>query len=193
VGGPRSEMLLRPNATFELAEKLQRGAVSFGEIYSFISGLYFRGKVAYAHAFADAPSAVPSALIIVPGLGLIPLDTPVSSDQLTAIGSVSIESDNRAFRTALVRDAQRLDQSAGLTCSFVLLGSIASDKYTEPLLEVFGERLVFPADFVGRGDMSRGGLMLRSAGAGVELSYVPVLGAVRRGSRPPKLAPLHKR
>jgi len=124
VGGPRSEMLLRPNATFELAEKLQRGSVSFGEIYSFISGLYFRGKVAYAHAFADAPSAVPSALIIVPGLGLVPLDTPVSSDQLTAIGSVSIESDNRAFRTALVRDAQRLDQSAGPTCSFVLLGSM---------------------------------------------------------------------
>ena len=186
-------MLLRPNATFELAEKLQRGSVSFGEIYSFISGLYFRGKVAYAHAFADAPSAVPSALIIVPGLGLVPLDTPVSSDQLTAIGSVSIESDNRAFRRALVRDAQRLDQSSGPTCSFVLLGSIASDKYTEPLLEVFGERLVFPADFVGRGDMSRGGLMLRSAGSGIELAYVPVVGAVRRGSRPPKLTPLRKR
>ena len=186
-------MLLRPNATFELAEKLQRGSVSFGEIYSFISGLYFRGKVAYAHAFADAPSAVPSALIIVPGLGLVPLDTPVSSDQLTTIGSVSIESDNRAFRTALVRDAQQLDQSAGPTCSFVLLGSIASDKYTEPLLEVFGERLIFPAEFVGRGDMSRGGLMLRAASSGVELSCIPVVGAVRRGSRPPKLTPLRKR
>ena len=98
----------------------------------------------------------------------------MTSRQLTAIGSVSIESDNQAFRTALVRDALRIEQVAGPDCSFVLLGSIASDKYTEPLVEVFGERLVFPADFVGRGDMSRGGLMLRAAGSGIELSYLPV-------------------
>ena len=58
------------------------------------------------------------------------------------------------------------------------------------LLGIFGSRLLFPVDFVGRGDMSRGGLMLRSAAAGQELSYVPVAGAVRHGQRPPKLAPL---
>jgi len=186
-------MLLRPDATFELAERLRRGSVAIGEVYRFISGLYFRGKVAYAAAFANAPSALPSATVIVPGHGLVPLETPVTSDQLTAIGSVSIESDNQAFRTALLRDALRIEQVAGPDCSFVLLGSIASDKYTEPLLEVFGERLVFPADFVGRGDMSRGGLMLRAAGSGVELSYLPVVGAVRRGSRPPKLTPLPRK
>ena len=129
----------------------------------------------------------------MPGQGLVPLETPVTSDQLAAIGSVSIESDNQAFRMALVRDALRIQQAAGPDCSFVLLGSIASDKYTEPLLEVFGERLFFPADFVGPGDMSRGGLMLRAAGSGVELTYLPVVGAVRRGSRPPKLTPLRKR
>ena len=70
---------------------------------------------------------------------------------------------------------------------FVLLGSIASDKYVEPLLQVFGERLLFPADFVGRGDMSRGGLLLRAAREGSELAYTPVLGATRRGSRPARL------
>jgi hypothetical protein len=186
-------MLLRPDATFELAERLRRGPVSIGEVYSFISGLYFRGKVAYVEAFANAPSALPSSTIIVPGQGLVTLETPVTSDQLAAIGSVSIESDHQAFRTALVRDALRIEQHAGPECTFVLLGSIASDKYTEPLLEVFGERLVFPADFVGRGDMSRGGLMLRAAGSGVELDYIPVAGAVRRGSRPPKLTPLSRR
>ena len=186
-------MLLRTDATFELAERLRGGSVPIGEVYSFISGLYFRGKVAYAAAFANAPRALPPATIIVPGQGLVPLETPVTSDQLTAIGSVSIETDSQAFRTALMRDALNMEQVAGPDCSFVLLGSIASDKYTEPLLEVFGERLVFPADFVGRGDMSRGGLMLRAAGSGVELTYVPVLGAVRRGSRPPKLTPLRKR
>ncbi|MBV9081410.1 MAG: hypothetical protein JOZ62_01940, partial [Acidobacteriaceae bacterium] len=72
-------------------------------------------------------------------------------------------------------------------CSYVLLGSVASAKYTEPLLKVFGERLVFPIDFVGRGDMSRGGLMLRCARSGTELPYVPVHGAVLHGARPPRL------
>jgi hypothetical protein len=61
------------------------------------------------------------------------------------------------------------------------------------LLDIFGERLLFPADFVGRGDMSRGGLMLRSASAGAELAYVSVEGAVRHGARPPKLAPLPRK
>ena len=186
-------MLLRPDATFELAERLRGGSVSIGEVYTFISGLYFRGKMAYARAFANAPNAVHSAMIIVPGEGLVPLDTPVTSEQWITIGSISIENNHQAFRTALVRDALRIKQAVRPDCSFVLLGSIASDKYTEPLLEVFGERLVFPADFVGRGDMSRGGLMLRAAGSGVELGYVPVVGAVRRGSRPPKLPPLRRR
>src|SRR5204862_4258320 len=123
VGGARSSMLLRPDATFELAERLRSGSVTIGEVYSFISGLYFRGKVAYATAFANSPSPVPSATIIVPGRGLMPLETPVTSDQLTAIGGISIESDHQAFRAALVRDALRLAQAAGPDCSFVLLGS----------------------------------------------------------------------
>ncbi|HEY2931322.1 MAG TPA: hypothetical protein VGK99_06200 [Acidobacteriota bacterium] len=58
------------------------------------------------------------------------------------------------------------------------------------LLSVFGERLLFPAEFLGRGDMSRGGLMLRCARSGSELTYVAVSGAVRNGPRPPKLEPL---
>ncbi len=46
---------------------------------------------------------------------------------------------------------------------------------------------MFPSDFVGRGDMSRGGLMLRAARASTELRYVSVRGAVLKGKRPPKL------
>jgi hypothetical protein len=38
--------------------------------------------------------------------------------------------------------------------------------------------------------MSRGGLLLRCARAGEELTYVPVQGAVRHGPRPPKLTPI---
>jgi hypothetical protein len=69
------------------------------------------------------------------------------------------------------------------------LGSIATGKYVDLLLEVFDGRLLFPLEFVGRGDMSRGGLMLRCAADNIELEYAPVRGAIRHGSRPPKLTP----
>ena len=69
----------------------------------------------------------------------------------------------------------------------VLLGSIATSKYVEPLLKTFDQRLLFPSTFVGRGDMSRGGLMLRSVREAVELAYEPVCSAIRHGPRPPKL------
>src|SRR6185295_17697354 len=67
---------------------------------------------------------------------------------------------------------------------FVLLGSVATDKYVQPLSRVFGDRLLFPRDFVGRGDMSRGAILLRAARAGRELSYVPIAETKRHGQRP---------
>jgi hypothetical protein len=179
-------MLVRPQANFDLAVKVRQGKATIGEVYTFISGLYFRGKMTYAEAFADA-AGIPPAVVIVPGAGLAPPEAPVSVDQLNAIASVPVDEDNPNYREPLLTSAKMLDQHAGPDCRYVLLGSIASGKYTEPLLEVFGQRLLFPADFVGRGDMSRGGLMLRAARSGTELSYVPVEGAVRHGARPPKL------
>jgi hypothetical protein len=187
AGGPRYEMLLREGASFDLAIKVRQGTAVIGEVYSFISGLYFRGKMAYADAFPAAPPGIPPALVIVPGVGLVPPDTPVTIEQLRAIADIPVDESNRTYRDTLLCSARLLDQHAGPACLYVLLGSIASGKYTGPLLEIFGERLVFPADFVGRGDMSRGGLMLRCAGTGIELSYTPVRGAVRHGVRPPRL------
>ncbi|MGH9256065.1 MAG: hypothetical protein ACRD3C_16015, partial [Vicinamibacterales bacterium] len=77
----------------------------------------------------------------------------------------------------------------GPECEVVLLGSVASGKYVDLLVPIFGRQLLFPHLFVGRGDMSRGGLMLRSVAAGLELDYVPLEGAVRHGPRPPRLEP----
>jgi hypothetical protein len=91
-----------------------------------------------------------------------------------------------------VRDAKLLADAVGASDEVVLLGSIATAKYVEPLVEVLGERLLLPKDFVGRGDMSRGGLLLRCVRAGAELTYAPVRGAVRNGQRPPKLEPLRR-
>lgn len=180
-------MLVRKEADFDLARKLRERHASIGEVYSFISGLYFRGKMAYAEKFGAAPPGVPPSLVIVPGAGLIPPDTVVTIEQLAVISAIPVDEGNRSFRYPLTESAKLLKKHAD-DCSYVLLGSVASAKYTTPLLEVFGNNLVFPADFVGRGDMSRGGLMLRHSRSGVELSYVPVLGAQLRGARPPRLS-----
>lgn len=192
IGGPRSNVLLRPEAEFDLAMRLRERKSTIGEAYAFISGLYFRGKLAYAEAFAAPPEGVEPALIIVPGHGLLPPGAMIDADQLRGIGEVAVEEDNQAFRTPLLRDATLLDQRAGPACQYLLLGSIATAKYAEPLLTVFGDRLLFPLEFVGRGDMSRGGLMLRRAHSGEELSYVGLSGAARRGRRPAKLEPWRK-
>lgn len=183
-------MLLRDQADFELAVRLREGKASIGETYAFISGLYFRGKLAYVAAFASPPPGQPSALVIVPGLGLLPPETLMDCERLKSIGATEVSERNQAFRDPLLRDAQLLNQSAGPDCQYVLLGSIATGKYAEPLLTVFEDRLHFPSEFVGRGDMSRGGLMLRRGLSGEEFIYERLAGATRRGQRPPKLEKL---
>lgn len=187
AGGKHYSYLLREQADFDLAVRFREGVATIGEVYTFISGLYFRGKMAYAKAFESAPDGLPPALVIMPGLGLVTPETILDTEQLRAIAEVPVAEDNPVYREALLKAARLLDQQAQGRCCYVLLGSVATGKYTGPLLEVLSERLLFPADFAGRGDMSRGGLMLRHAVSGVELDYIPVQGARLRGSRPPKL------
>ena len=151
-----------------------------GEVMSFVSGLYFRGKLAYAETFG-----IP--LVITADTGLRPADTPVTLASLRASARVDIDATNPRYRRPLEETARAVAARLGPDDGVTLLGSIASDKYVEVLLAIFGERLTFPADFVGRGDMSRGGLLLRCVRTGRELDYVPVAGAVRHGTRPPRL------
>jgi hypothetical protein len=194
--GPRAKMLLSERATFDLAARLRgpRG-VAIGEAFAFISGLYFKGKLAYALEFARPPEPDSSltasgALVITPNAGLRPVETAVTVDAIRRFAGVDIAANDPRYREPLVSSSRALADDIGPDCDVVLLGSIASAKYVDVLLEVFGERLRFPIDFVGRGDMSRGGLMLRSVRSGEELSYVPVSGAVRHGPRPPRLPPI---
>jgi hypothetical protein len=180
-------MLLRPEATFELARRVQIGDAALGEVFSFCSGLYFRGKLAYARRFAQPPKATSGALIITPSRGLMSWDSPVGPACLQEFASVMVDVSEPRYAAPLAASAAAL---AKLDIDeFVLLGSIATGKYVECLLPHFGERLRFPRDFVGRGDMSRGGLLLRCVAGNEELAYIPVLGAVRHGSRPQKLTP----
>jgi hypothetical protein len=178
-------VLLSPKASFDLAEQVRskRGA-PIGEVFAFLSGLYFRGKLAYAREFGA------SSFVITTDRGLIDLDAPVTHEDLLAFSCVDIASADVRYTAPLRRDAEVLAGRLRGTARVVLLGSIATGKYADILMEIFGERLVFPSEFVGRGDMSRGGLLLRQVSEGAELDYEPVLGAVRHGKRPPKLKPL---
>ena len=189
-------MVMSPAAQFALARQLRSAeGTSLGDVFSFVSGLYFRGKLAYARRFAmppdpDDPVAAAGVLVITPNAGLRSADTTVTLESLKAFASVSIDLANTAYRRPLERGARALRDAVGPDCEIVLLGSIASSKYVEVLQPVFGDTLVFPSAFVGRGDMSRGGLMLRCVRAGVELECAPIAGATRHGQRPPKLAPM---
>lgn len=186
-GGDRARMILSDTAKFDLAVKLRGEGAPLAEVFSFLSSLYFRGKVAYSERFAAAPEGVAGSFVITPNRGLVPADTIVTVVDLREMAAVPVHAAESRYRMPLEREALRIGNAAGPDCMFVLLGSIATAKYVEPLLQVFGIRLLFPADFVGRGDMSRGGLLLRSARDGIELQYVPVMNAVRHGPRPPKL------
>ena len=191
-------MVMSERAQFDVALRLRsREGAALGDVFSFISGLYFRGKLAYARRFARPPEpglpvAGCGALVITPTAGLRDVETRVTLDAVREFATLDIADGGPRYRTPLLASARALDADVGAECRIVLLGSIASAKYVEVLLEVFGDRLLFPSDFVGRGDMSRGGLMLRSVSAGEELTYVPVNGAVRHGHRPPKLPPLRR-
>ena len=158
-------------------------------MFSFLSGLYFRGKLAYSQAFARPPRGIGHALVITPNRGLVSADERITQADLRAFAEVSIDLDEPRYTEPLLADAQRLGDRLRATARVILLGSIATPKYCDPLLEAFGERLHFPAEFAGRGDMSRGGLLLRAVDAASELDYVPVASGVRRGARPPKLPP----
>lgn len=187
---------MSPDAAFPLARQLRsRAGAALGEVFSFVSGLYFRGKLAYAARFARPPDASDPAiaggvLVITPNAGLWTPVMPVRLARLRGFAAVQIDRDNAAYRGPLEQSARALLAAIGPDCDVVLLGSIASGKYADLLLPIFGRRLLFPVPFVGRGDMSRGGLMLRRVAAGHELDYVPLDGAVRHGQRPPRLEPV---
>jgi len=187
AGGKRAQLLLRQAAQFDLALRLREHGLPLGEAFSFISGLCFRGKLAYAGAFAAPPDGAPGVLVITACGGLVPPATLLSHSELCAISAGPVAATEPRYRVPLERDANHLLRQVGSDCQVVLLGSVATPKYVEPLLAIFGDRLVFPSEFAGRGDMSRGGLMLRCVREGTQLNYVSLLTAQRHGRRPAKL------
>lgn len=194
-GGVRARLLVREGARFDLARRLRSaGGAPLGEVFSFMSGLYFRGKLAYARRFAAPPPTIgplskDGVLIITPRAGLRAPDTPLTLPELRRFARVVITPDNPRYRRPLLADARALASGLPADCEVVLLGSIASSRYLDLLSSILGARLRFPSEFVGRGDMSRGGLMLRCVADGCELTYAPFGETGRHGPRPPRLTP----
>jgi hypothetical protein len=190
AGGRRAQMIMSERAQFDLARRLRsENRPTLGEVFTFLSGLYFRGKLAYANVFAQPAPRTSGVLVITPTRGLVPAACPIGLEDLRDFGTVDIDEDDPRYREPLERDLKKLAKKLTPTCEVVLLGSVATGKYVDVLLAHFGDRLRFPADFVGRGDMSRGGLLLRCAADHSELPYISVAGAVRKGKRPAKLEP----
>jgi hypothetical protein len=186
--GKRAAMLLNPAASFPLAMRLREpDGAAIGEVFAFLSGLYFRGKLAYAGAFGPR-----SSYVITADRGLVSPNLRITRTDIEAFACIDLADAGDEFLRPFLRDAGRIARETAAGEPIVLLGSIATKKYVEPLLEVFGSRLLFPRAFVGRGDMSRGGLLLRQVDAKQELEYTPVATTIRHGKRPPKLGAEHK-
>jgi len=171
-GGKRAALLTRPTATFELARQVQIRAASLGDVFAFCSGLYFRGKLAYARHFAKAPPGIMGAQIITPDRGLVDPEFPVGARELVEFAGVPVDSREPRFTQPLRDSVAALLETS--SCAIILLGSVATGKYIDTLLPLLDDRLLFPSEFLGRGDMSRGALMLRAAAANKELEYMPV-------------------
>lgn len=188
--GKRAGMLQKADPTHDLGRRLHgQGGAELGDVFSFVSSLYFRGKLAYARAFARPPQGVAGVYVITPCDGLRSPESALRVVDLKRYARVDIDADERRYTQPMLRDLQA-HASAWAEAEVVLLGSVASPKYVDLLTSVLGDRLFFPPDFVGRGDMSRGGLMLRCVQEHRELAYVSLVGAERHGPRPPRLAPL---
>jgi hypothetical protein len=170
LSGRRAGYLLSPRSKFELATRVGGEGAPLGEVFSFVSGLYFRGKLAYARAFAE--EEFESVHVITAARGLMSPLARIVHDDLRAMADVKIHHENLLYRSPLVRDAAKLAAELDEDDEVVLLGSIATPKYLEPLSEVLGARLRVPAEFIGRGDMSRGALMLRAVREMKPLEYV---------------------
>jgi hypothetical protein len=188
--GKRARLLQGPDPGHDLGRRM-RGpeGVELGEVFSFVSSLYFRGKLAYARAFARPPRGLAGVHVITPCDGLRAPESRLRLDDLRRYACVPVDAEEARYRRPLLRDLHAL-APAWAEAEVVLLGSVASPKYVELLTAVLGARIFFPQDFVGRGDMSRGGLMLRCAQERRELAYVPLVGAQLHGPRAARLPPL---
>ena len=134
-GGRRAKQAMSPNATFALAAALRSAdGARLGDLFTFVSGLYFRGKLTYARRFARPPDPANPVVsagihIITPNAGLRSPDALVTHAAVRGFARGDIDADNRSYRAPLEASARTLLREVGPDCDVVLLGSVASPKY----------------------------------------------------------------
>jgi hypothetical protein len=180
--GPRALSLRRPDASSVLARRLREEGVPLGDVFSFLSGLYFRGKLEYARAFAREPDEQTGGVrIITMTDGLVSPDALISRRDLDRYAECT--EGVTAALSSLKETALAFSERIGATADIILLGSVGTGKYTDLLAPIFGERLLFPRDVLHIGQLARGALFLKRARERHELEYVPVAEIARAGRR----------
>src|SRR6476619_566349 len=161
--GKRAAMLFNDRAEFDIARRVRQApGAPLGEVFSFLSGLYFRGKLAYAREFQNPPPRRAAGIeIITPTDGLCSPGSLVTLKDLERFAAVPIDADESRYRYPLESEAGKIDERIGPKCQVVLLGSVATGKYVYILAPSFGNRLVFPKEFLGHCDMARGAMLLQ--------------------------------
>ena len=106
LSGKRGKMVMNPQANFELARTLRgTSGAPLGAVFSFVSGLYFRGKMSYARAFGHAAANEASSFVMTAGGGLCRLDEPVTLSRLHGWRGVEVDERNPHFTAPLQRPA----------------------------------------------------------------------------------------
>jgi hypothetical protein len=179
--GPRALSLRRPESNSPFARRLREEGVPLGDVFSFLSGLYFRGKLEYARTFARSHGDEPGVRIITMTDGLVSPDALISRDDLERYATCA---DGASAAVALLEQtAIELSDRLGADADVVLLGSVSTGKYTDLLGPIFGARLLFPRDVLHIGQLARGALFLQRARDRRELEYMSVSDIVRAGRR----------
>ena len=103
LDGKRAHLLFHPVTMFPVARALRSTAgAPIGEIFTFLSGLYFRGKLAYAEAFARPPQGLNSGVfVITPNGGLLAPSIRVTLDDLARLAKTDIDPSAKEFREPL--------------------------------------------------------------------------------------------
>jgi hypothetical protein len=172
LGGARAARLTSLDARFAVAQSYRDGTLSIGEAFSWISALYFRAKLRYARHFGARHGGGP-AQVIAPGFGLVAEDWLLSGERFTRLCQVPVDTQDRRFRQPLEAACAGLARSLDRDDRIVFLGGLAGDRYLAVLAPALGPRLFVPIDFVGRGQMQRGSLLLQAIAENRELAYSP--------------------
>jgi hypothetical protein len=107
----RAEQLTSPRARFGAALRFRsEEGVPIEEAFSFMSSLYFRGKITYARHFALPPPELGDTgiFVIAPGFGLVPPSWCITGERMKKLRKTPVDLKNRSYCEPLRQHARQL-------------------------------------------------------------------------------------